>query len=164
MMEFCDKCPDSCECYYHGCQKERLGGGGSEPTTCPRSAERVEGKEEVKSGGEAGARTTAHVHGRRCVFPSGHFWSVPVKGGQVCLWCGDQRKAPESEARKNDEPFLPEKDRCHVCGGRGEYPLMPGPRMVGCMRCNGTGGSRSNSHQPETEAERSVDANCDGAP
>lgn len=138
MMEFCDKCQDSCECYYHGCKEERLGGGGSEPTTCPRSAERGEGKAKVKSGGSeaTGARTTAHIHGRRC-----------RHHGHGDDWCEENQ-----QWRYN---------RCKACidytGERSDLndePVesQPVPENVESI------------FKPKNQAERSVDAKAEASP
>lgn len=162
MMEFCDKCPDSCECYYHGCQKERLGGGGSEPTTGPRNAEREVASEEVKSGGEAVTRATAHVHGRRddTLADRMAHSNFSVNGKPLpSFW-----PRPGERSDLNDEPPKTGDERCPECDGDGEeafYNADIDETCYGdCWSCLGTGKRKSNPHRPETEAERSVDSRC----
>ena len=78
---------------------ERTGHGGSDPTTGPPTAKRLEASEEVKSGEREpnGTRATAHVHGRRCEFcdaeeASGHHFC------RVCFEDLQPTKAPKSGA------------------------------------------------------------------
>ena len=137
-----------------------LWGDGSDPTTCPRNAERGGTSKEVKSGGEAGTSSTAHVHGRRCGYVNsrGMVCTEPPHDGPHWF---PLNQAPESEALKNDEPPQTEDERCPECDGDGEEAFynadIDETCYSDCWSCLGTGKRKSNPQQPETEAERSVD-------